>query len=116
KIMNFLLTVFLFAYACTSNVRQEEQTNTIIDEQKEYSIYLDDFKPSGFISADFIKLQEIANKFPERLDTVPKDITYRLTSQDTNEVDFFCRWIKSIGVFRVVTDEYSNDFLVSFSE
>jgi hypothetical protein len=116
KIMSFLLIVVLLTYACTSTVQQEAQAK-LVHEQVEYTIYLDSFEPSGFTCADFTRLQKITKDFPERLDIIPNDIAYRLTSQDTIHSEFYCRWIDSVqGVFRMITDEYSIDFLVSFSE
>lgn len=112
--------VVLFVYACISNVQQETQTNTDTNEQAKYTIYLDDFEPSGFTYADFMKLQEIANGVPERLDTVPKDIAYRLTAQDTNDVEYFCRWIDidetfPLGAFETRINNYVTVFYVTFS-
>lgn len=120
KVMSFLLMVVLFVYACISNVQQETQTNTDTNEQAKYTIYLDDFEPSGFTYADFMKLQEIANGVPERLDTVPKDIAYRLTAQDTNDVEYFCRWIDidetfPLGAFETRINNYVTVFYVTFS-
>lgn len=121
KAMNFLLIVVLMFFACTSNVQQETQTNTDTNEQPKYTIYLDDFEPSGFTYADFIKLQEIANRVPERLDTIPKDIAYRLTSQDTNDVEYFCMWIDidekfPLGCFLIRGENYATKFYITFSK
>lgn len=116
KIMNFLLTVILLTYACSSIGQQEIQTKAV-KEKAEYTIYLDGFDPSGFTYADFTRLQEITKDFPERFGVIPNDIAYRLTSQDTIHSEFYCKWIDSVqGVFRMITDEYGIDFLVSFSE
>lgn len=120
KVMSFLLAVVLFSFACTSNVPQEKKAN--MDKEKaEYTIYLDDFEPLGFTNEDFVKLQEIANKVPERLDTVPKHIAYRLTTQDTNDVEYFCRWIDTeenfpLGAFEIRKNNYVTGFYVSFSK
>lgn len=119
KAISFLLTAVLFA--CTSNVQQETQTNTDTNNQAKYNIYLDDFEPSGFTYADFMKLQEIANKFPERPDTVPKDIAYRLTGQDTNDVEYYCWGIDiderfPFGTFELRRNKNLIEFYVTFSQ
>ena len=115
------LVVILLSYACSTTVQQENQSNTVIDEKNECNIYLDGFKPSEFTYADFIKLQEITKEYPERLDTIPKDIAYRLTSKDTNDVDFFCMWIDArevfpLGVFEIRGVDYATEFYVTFSK
>jgi len=113
-----LLFIVLFNSACTSNVQQATQLNT---EQDKYTIYLNDFEPSGFSYADFLKLKEITENFPERLDTIPKDIGYKLTTQDTNNVAFFCGSISLnskfyIGNFELRKGNSVNVFYVTFSE
>jgi hypothetical protein len=116
KIMSFLFIVIFLTYACSSIIQQEIQAK-VVKEQVEYTIYLDSFEPSGFTNADFTILQEITKDFPERLDVIANDIAYRLTSQDTIHSEFYCKWIDSVqGVFRMITDKYCIDFLVSFSE
>ncbi len=116
KILNFIHTVVLLTYTCTLTVKQEIPTK-FVKTQAKYTIYLDGFEPHGFTYSDFMRLQKITKDFPERLDVIPNDIAYRLTSQDTLHSEFYCRWIDSVkGEFRMITEEFSVNFFVTFSE
>ena len=84
KILHFFLIVVLFSCCCLKN--QAESSNKEI----EYNIYLE-FKSTGFNDVDFKTLQNIANRNIERLDIIPNNVAYRLTSQDTTNSEFFCR-------------------------
>lgn len=114
--MIFLLTVILLTFACSPIVQQETQAE-VVKVQVDFNIYLDSFESSGFTNADFTIMQKITKDFPEKLVLIPNDIAYKLSSQDTIHSKFYCKWIDSVqGVFRMITDEYGIDFLVSFSE
>lgn len=113
KIFYYIITGALLISCETSLSDKKNNAFTTVD--KEHNIYVEDFWPDKFTRADYIDLQNISNRHPERLDDIPSDIAYRLTSQDTIHSDFFCKSIDSIGIFIKVSDNYSNDFLVSFS-
>lgn len=121
KLLSILLIIVLFIYACSSEIKHKEQNSPETNYEVKSNIYLDDFEPSSFTYSDFNKLQDIANKVPERFDSIPNAIAYRLTSQDTNNVDFFCMWIDMkevfpLGVFEKRVNNVVTVFYVTFSK
>ncbi len=111
----------LFMLACFSNKSKKAQLDKSTNEEIKYTIYTNNFKPLNFTSYDFVNLKKIVNQDVDRLDLIPKKIAYKLTSQDTSDAKYWCRWIDTLkpfplGEFETQINNLVIRFYVTFSE
>jgi hypothetical protein len=119
RISIFLIVLTLLS--CNSNVTVKES----LSEDSSYkeslnSIYDFNYKPTGFQTKDFEFLQDLSNEFPERLDTVPNNIMFRLISKDTSSSTLLCRSISFqkdcyLGIFVIRRESKEYKLFVTFS-
>jgi hypothetical protein len=113
----YILTVLIIG--CNSSSRREFSHDSVDSVSVGRSIYLEDLKDSNFTPADFGDIIELSNDYPERLDRIPDSLGYKLTSNKTDNVTYYCRFIDTDGEypwgeFRMENDSMIWIFLISF--
>lgn len=113
----YLFTVLIIG--CNSSSRREFSHNSVDSTSVGRSIYWEDLEVSDFTTSDFEYIIELSNDNPERLDRIPDSLGDKLTSQKTENVTYYCRFIDTDseypwGEFRMENDSMIWIFLVSF--